>query len=223
MSMEFTFDSFQTLIQNDPVFILDTRQVEDLLNGYVPNSIHAPKQHIGKLIAMGFIQIDSPIVLITDPTLEQETLLLFQKLGFSNIKGFLKGGYQTWLAGGGKIDLLIEVDIDELAMDIPFDEYLMILDIRSEDQYHQGHIKNSISLPLFELVDPGNMSELDEHFNIYILSEDGADASIAATLLKKEGIHNNRIVFSGWEGVMQLKEKFTIEVSKPTPKKEELD
>ena len=65
--MEFTFDSFQKIIQNEPVFILDTRQVDDLLNGYIPNSIHAPKQHIGKLIAMGFIQIDSPIVLIADP------------------------------------------------------------------------------------------------------------------------------------------------------------
>jgi rhodanese-related sulfurtransferase len=97
----------------------------------------------------------------------------------------------------------------------------MVLDIREEERYHQGHIKNAISIPLVELADPGSMSELDEHFNIYIISDNGEDASIASTLLKKEGIHNNRVVNGGWEAVQELKDAFTFEISKAPPKVED--
>lgn len=106
------------------------------------------------------------------------------------------------------------MEADELAMDIPFDEFLMVLDVRNEDQYNKSHIKDSIGLPLFELADPGSMSELDEHFNIYIVSENGEDASIAATIIKKQGIHNNRIVNGGWESILAIKEKFSIQSAK---------
>ena len=122
-----------------------------------------------------------------------------------------------------RYDLVIEVEADELAMDIPFDEFLMVLDIRTEEQYNQGHIKNSIHLPLLEFADPGSMSELDEHFNIYIISEDGEANTLAASILKKQGIHNNRIVKGGWQSILQLKDKFTIEVTKEKKTNDPLD
>ena len=147
----------------------------------------------------------------------------FEKLGFSNIKGWLEGGFATWLNADKRYDLVIEVEADELAMDIPFDEFLMVLDIRTEEQYNQGHIKNSIHLPLLEFADPGSMSELDEHFNIYIISEDGEPNTLAASILKKEGIHNNRVVKGGWQSILQLKDKFTIEVTKEKKANDPLD
>jgi rhodanese-related sulfurtransferase len=219
--MLLSIEQFQKIIQEDQVIILDTRSFEDLVTGYIPNAIHAPKHQLGKLIAMGFLQLDSPIVIVAPTGAENEADILFRKLGFTNYKGVLQNGYAAWIEAGNKFDIIIDVDIDELAMDIPFDEFLMVLDIREEERYHQGHIKNSVSIPLVELADPGSMSELDEHFNIYIISDNGEDASIASTLLKKEGIHNNRIVNGGWEAVQELKDAFSFETSKAPPKPEE--
>ena len=219
--MLLSIEQFQQIIAEDQAIILDTRPFEDLLNGYIPSAIHAPKHQLGKLIAMGFLQLDSPIVIVAPADAENEADILFRKLGFTNYKGVLENGYAAWVKAANKFDILIDVDIDELAMDIPFDEFLMVLDIREEDRYHQGHIKNSISIPLLELADPGSMSELDEHFNIYIISDNGEDASIASTLLKKEGIHNNRVVNGGWEAVQALKDSFSFETSKAPPKAEE--
>jgi hypothetical protein len=66
-------------------------------------------------------------------------------------------------------------------------------------------------------MDPGSMSELDEHFNIYIISEDGSTNTLAASMLKKQGIHNIRIVNDGWVAVKALKDKFNFEtIKKPT-------
>ena len=145
---------------------------------------------------------------------EEVLIKRFELLGYTQVKGYLQGGFSTWSEAEQKIDLIIEVEVDELAMDIPFDEYLMILDIRAEEVYDKAHIKNSINLPLIEFGDPGAMSELDEHFNIYLIDDLGKQLLLAASVLKKQGIHNIRIVQDGWDAVEFLKNKFTI-VSSP--------
>lgn len=156
------------------------------LEGFIPSSIHFKPEIIHQAAALGLLAFEQPLLFIGADDNEKIAMAYFEKLGFSNIKGWLEGGFATWLNADKRYDLVIEVEADELAMDIPFDEFLMVLDIRSEEQYNLGHIKNSIHLPLLEFADPGSMSELDEHFNIYIISEDGEANTLAASILKKK-------------------------------------
>ena len=57
----------------------------------------------------------------------------------------------------------------------------------------------------------------------YVVSEDGETNTLAASILKKQGIHNNRVVKGGWQSVIQLKDKFTIEVTKEKKANDSLD
>jgi rhodanese-related sulfurtransferase len=68
--------------------------------------------------------------------------------------------------------------------------------------------------------DPGSMSELDEHFNIYIITDNGESNTLAASLLKKQGIHNIRIVKGGWQELLEIKDKFSFETTKQKPSEE---
>jgi rhodanese-related sulfurtransferase len=208
---------FLSLSQDDSVQIIDTRIATEFLQGFIPGSIHVALDEIKTLNALKVIEQDCPIILVCDQGTEEILIKRFELLGYTHVKGYLEGGFSTWSAAGEKIDLIIEVEVDELAMDIPFDEYLMILDIRTEDVYDKAHIKNSINLPLIEFGDPGAMSELDEHFNIYLIDDLGKQLLLAASVLKKQGIHNIRIVQDGWDAVEFLKNKFTIVAS---PKKD---
>lgn len=215
--MVLKLDQFKALIDSPDNIIVDTRDPLLWMMGHIPNSLHITPATVKYAVAMGMIYRDSPIVFVLDPLLEKETLAYFKEAGFSNVLGYLEGGYASWEKEGNKIDMLIEVEPDELAMDIPFDEFLMPLDIRTEEVYNKSHIKNSVSLPLAEFMDPGSMSELDEHFNIYIISETGESNTLAASILKKQGIHNIRVVMDGWEGIQFLKDKFIFEtIKKPT-------
>ena len=209
--MTLTIDQFKQLLDEPSNIIIDTRPADQWMDGHIPNSLHITPATVKYAVAMGMINRDSPLVFIFDSHLEKETLAYFKEAEFSNILGFLNGGYNTWLQSGNSIDMLISVEPDELAMDIPFDEFLMPLDIRTEEAFEKQHIKNSVSLPLAEFMDPGSMSELDEHFNIYIISENGESNTLAASLLKKQGIHNIRVVVDGWEGIQFLKDKFSFE------------
>jgi rhodanese-related sulfurtransferase len=212
--MELSLDQFLILSKDDSVQIIDTRLDAEFLLGYIPGSIRIALDDIKTLNALKIIEQDCPIVLVCTQGTEEILMKRFELLGYTQVKGYLQGGFPTWSEAGQKIDLIIEVEVDELAMDIPFDEYLMILDIRAEEVYDKAHIKDSIHLPLIEFGDPGAMSELDEHFNIYIIDDLGKQLLLAASVLKKQGIHNIRIVQDGWDAVEFLKNKFTI-VSSP--------
>jgi hydroxyacylglutathione hydrolase len=215
--MSLTLDQFKLLLENPNTILVDTRSKDQWMNSHIPNSLHITPATVKYAVAMGAIEKTSPLLLVLDPSLEKETLAYFSEAGFANIIGHLNGGFETWQASGLRHDMLIDVEVDELAMDIPFDEFLMPLDIREEEAYNKSHIKNSVSLPLAEFMDPGSMSELDEHFNIYIISEDGTTNTLAASMLKKQGIHNIRIVNDGWVAVQALKDKFNFEtIKKPT-------
>jgi rhodanese-related sulfurtransferase len=215
--MALSLAQFLSLSQDESVQIIDTRIAAEFLRGFIPGSIHVALDDIKTLNALKVIDQDCPIILVCDEGTEEILIKRFELLGYTQVKGYLQGGFLTWSAAGEKIDLVIEVEVDELAMDIPFDEYLMILDIRTEDIYDKAHIKDSINLPLIEFGDPGAMSELDEHFNIYIIDDLGKQLLLAASILKKQGIHNIRIVQDGWDAVEFLKNKFTIVA---TPKKD---
>jgi hydroxyacylglutathione hydrolase len=215
--MVFSIDPFKQLLEDPNNILVDTRPQDQWMTSHIPNSLHITPATVKYAVAMGAIEKVSPLVLVVAPNLEKETLAYFKEAGFNNIIGILEGGFNTWQTSGNRHDMLIDVEVDELAMDIPFDEFLMPLDIRDEESYNKSHIKNSVSLPLAEFMDPGSMSELDEHFNIYIISEDGTTNSLAASMLKKQGIHNIRIVNDGWVAVQALKDKFSFEtIKKPT-------
>jgi rhodanese-related sulfurtransferase len=221
--MELSLDQFLILSKDDSVQIIDTRLDAEFLLGYIPGSIHIALDEIKTLNALKIIEQDCPIVLVCTQGTEEILIKRFELLGYTQVRGYLQGGFETWSKAGQKIDLIIEVEVDELAMDIPFDEYLMILDIRAEEVYDKAHIKDSVHLPLIEFGDPGAMSELDEHFNIYIIDDLGKQLLLAASVLKKQGIHNIRIVQDGWDAVDFLKNKFTIVASPKKNNTEDLE
>jgi len=216
--MELSLAQFLALSKDDSVQIIDTRIDVEFLQGYIPGSIHIALDEIKTLNALKIVEQDCPIILVCTEGTAEMVIKRFELLGYTQVKGYLKGGFTIWAEADLKIDLIIEVEVDELAMDIPFDEYLMILDLRTEEVYDKAHIKNAINLPLIEFGDPGAMSELDEHFNIYLIDDLGKQLLLAASVLKKQGIHNIRIVQDGWDAVEFLKNKFTIVSSPKKPK-----
>ena len=212
--MSLSVDQFQQIVANENAFIIDTRDEALFLEGYVPNSIHFKPEIIHQAAALGLLSFEQPLIFVGDNDNEKIAIAYFEKLGFSHIKGWLDGGFTAWRNADKRYDLIIEVEADELAMDIPFDEFLMVLDIRTEEQYDAGHLKDAIHIPLLDFADPGSMSELDEHFNIYLISQDGQTNTLAASILKRQGIHNIRVVKQGWEDILLLKDRFTIELTK---------
>jgi hydroxyacylglutathione hydrolase len=121
------------------------------------------------------------------------------------VEGYLEGGFEAWKKGGEKIDLIINVEADELAMDIPFDENLTVLDVRKFNEFAEGHVKGAINIPLDEMVDVAQIAQLEEDQNIYVHCASGYRSVIASSLLKRQGYHNLRNVVGGYEKIKEQK------------------
>ena len=51
------------------------------------------------------------------------------------------------------MDMIIDIEADELAMDLPHDPKILIVDVRRETEYADGHVKEAINMPLSEMTD----------------------------------------------------------------------
>lgn len=199
----------------DDVLVVDTRHADHFIHGFIPGSVFIGLEGRFAEWAGSLLPYDQPMILVTDEGMEKETIIRLARVGFSKVKGFVAGGFEKWKTAGEAIDLIIDVEADELAMDLPFDPKIVILDVRKQAEFADGHVKDAKNLPLNEMSDVLNLSGFEEDDNIYVHCAGGYRSVIASSLLKRHGIHNIRNVTGGWN---QIKEQATI----PTEKEKSL-
>ncbi len=190
---------------NDGDWIIDTRAATVFTNGFVPDSISIGLDGRFAEWAGTIIPLKQSIILVTELGKEKETITRLARVGIDNIQGYLDGGFEFWKNSGEKIDLIIDIEPDELAMDLPFDDHLEVLDVRKESEFEAGHIKGAINMPVQTLMDPLNIAMLDENDNLYIHCAGGYRSVIAASIIKKHGYHNLRNVLGGFAQIKTLK------------------
>jgi hydroxyacylglutathione hydrolase len=145
------------------------------------------------------------MIIVTEVGKEKEAVIRLARVGFTNVIGYVDGGFEAWKKAGEEIDLVINVEADEFAMDIPFDEKLVVLDVRKPTEFAEGHVKNAVNLPLSEMIDPLNLSDFEDDQNIYVHCQGGYRSIIASSLLKRQGIHNIRNIVGGYNKIVEQK------------------
>lgn len=203
-----TVGEFKKLLQDDPI-ILDTRPTHVFSDGFIPGSIFIGLEDRYAEWAGSLLPFDKNIIFVTEPGKEKESAVRLARVGFDKMIGYLEGGFDAWKSAGEEIDLVIGVEPDELLMDMPHDDRLVVLDVRRETEFAQGHLKNALNIPLNELTDPASMANFEEDQNIYVHCGGGYRSVIAASLMKKQGIHNLRNVLGGW-GRIKKEEKVEV-------------
>jgi glyoxylase-like metal-dependent hydrolase (beta-lactamase superfamily II)/rhodanese-related sulfurtransferase len=206
-----TVQEFKEKIATFEPIILDTRNATVFTQGFVPGSISIGLEGRFAEFAGSILPFDQAILLVCEPGTEKESIVRLARVGFENIIGHLAGGFNAWATANETIDLIIDVEADELAMDIPFDPNMVIVDVRKTSEFDKGHIKEALTIPLDELTDPASMANFDDNQNIYIHCAGGYRSVIASSLIKRQGIHNIRNVIGGFKAISELSDKFDIE------------
>jgi len=206
-----TVDEFKKLKKDADTLILDTRHASVFINGFIPESIFIGLEGRFAEWAGILLPFDKKILLVTEPGQEKDTIVRLARVGFEKIIGYLDGGFESWRNADEKIDIIIDVEPDELAMDLKFDENLLVLDVRKELEYDVEHLSESMNIPLENLIDPASMTDLEENFNIYIHCAGGYRSVIASSLIKRQGIHNIRNVAGGFDAIKKQEEGFVFE------------
>lgn len=195
-------------------WILDTRPATIFTQEFVPGSVNIGLEGRFAEWSGSLLPYDQPLILVTEEGKEQESIIRLARVGIDNVQGYLKGGLVAWKDAGEQIDMIIDIDPEELAMDIPHDARLEILDVRKSTEYEAGHVKGAVNIPLDTLTDTITVANIDDEKNLYIHCAGGYRSVIAASLLKRQGYHNLRNVLGGFG---KMKEVGNMPLVMPTP------
>ena len=181
-------EAFEVAANETGAIIIDVRHQNEFAEGHIPQSIFigidgsfAP--WVGTMIG----NVAQPILLVTPPGREEETVTRLARVGFDNTLGYLKGGIESWEKSGKKLDHVDGMNAEELKQLMEKDE-IEIYDVRKPGEYLSEHILSAHNTPLDFIND--HMSEFPSDLPFYIHCAGGYRSMIAASILKSRGIHN---------------------------------
>lgn len=196
---------------NEEVIVLDTRNAPIFTEGFVPGAIFIGLEGRFAEWAGSILPFHQRLLLVTEKGKEEETIIRLARVGFDKVEGYLNGGFEAWKKAGENFDLIIEVEADETAIDLKHDPKVKIVDVRTETEFAEGHVKNAVNVPLAEMVDVAQIANFEDDENLYIHCASGYRSTIACSLLKKHGYHNLRNILGGWA---KIKEESSIKTAK---------
>ena len=190
---------FEAIAEETGALILDTRDNGDFARGYVPQSINigingdfAP--WVGALIA----DVKQPIILVTAPGFEEETVTRLTRVGFDNVIGHLEGGFEAWRKAGFEIDTVNRITAEQFGKEVKIGES-KIIDVRKESEYEAEHVDEAYSRPLAYINDWVKDINPEEHF--YMHCAGGYRSMMAASILQARGYRNFTEIEGGFGAI----------------------
>ena len=192
-------DEFEAAAENTEALILDTRTNTEFYKGFIPQSVSigldgdfAP--WVGALI----VDVKQPLLLVTDPGKEEESVTRLSRVGFDNILGHLKGGFTAWLESGKEADVVDRITPEQFAREVEIGKDT-ILDIRKESEYTAEHIEEAYNRPLANINDWIKDINPKEHFFLHCAG--GYRSMIAASILQSRGYRNFTEIAGGFKAI----------------------
>ncbi|MBX2985815.1 MAG: rhodanese-like domain-containing protein [Bacteroidia bacterium] len=179
-----TITEFEKEAQN--ALILDLRNKYVFEIGFIPHSINIGIDGDYKTYLSKITEKDRKMVLVCSDKLEKESTKLLIKQGYTNIAGWLNGGFENWKQSHKPIDMLINIPADEFATDLYFlNEHEAVIDIREFEARKEGEVENSLNISLNELTE--RIEDIDKSKSYYVIGSDGFGTMLAASYLKSQG------------------------------------
>ena len=181
------------------VILLDVRNENDFSESHIPGSIFigldgrfAP--WVGELLE----DIKKPIILLAPEGREEEAITRLSRVGFDNIKGFLKGGIKSWIESNKRTNSIENIKAEDfISLNSKFD--LDILDVRSQNENLNGSVKGSLNIPLINLSE--NINKVKPNSKTYIYCKGGYRSMIASSILNSNGKKNITNIIGGYDNI----------------------
>jgi glyoxylase-like metal-dependent hydrolase (beta-lactamase superfamily II)/rhodanese-related sulfurtransferase len=192
-------DAFEAAAEETGALILDTRSAAEFYKGYVPQSINIGlKGDFAPWVGSMIVDVKQPLLLVTEPGKEEETITRLSRVGFDQVLGHLKGGYQTWLASGKQVDVIDRITAQQFAETVNVEED-QIVDVRKETEYAAEHVDHAFNRPLAYINDWIRDINPQQHFFLHCAG--GYRSMIAASILQARGYRNFTEVDGGFNAI----------------------
>jgi glyoxylase-like metal-dependent hydrolase (beta-lactamase superfamily II)/rhodanese-related sulfurtransferase len=182
--------------------LVDGREPREFDAVHVPGSLSVTQAHSGVgTRAAWVVEPDADVVVLAASDADARGLARnLEAIGFRSLKGFVAGGIGAWQAAGLETASTPAIDPAELARRLAAGD-VMLLDVREDDEWDEGHVDGSQHVPYHELRD-GVPAGVPRDAAVAVACSAGNRSSLAASLLRRAGLENVIHVTDG--GVQDL-------------------
>ena len=190
---------FEVAANETRALILDTRDGVSFANAFIPNSINIGidgnfAQWVGEMIP----DVTQEILLVAEPGRLEESLIRLSRVGYDNVIGYLKGGFQTWLDAGKETDNFKRITAQEFETMYKEDKKV-IFDVRKKSEFDAEHVVDAINVPLNQINQ--HLAEFPKDKSFVIYCAGGYRSMVAASILKQRGWNDFVDVIGGFGAI----------------------
>lgn len=178
--------------------VLDVRRKEAFTEGHIPGAFGIQVQAPLVVWAGWLVPFNAPLILIAE-NLEQrlEAVRHLIRIGYDNLRGYLEGGLESWVAAGYAVEAAATLSVAELRERRHSGEALIILDVRQDSEWESGHIPGAIHIENGRL--PYEQLNLPHDQPIAIHCASGNRSIAGYSVLRRLGYDNVIQVVGGFE------------------------
>jgi hydroxyacylglutathione hydrolase len=178
--------------------VIDTRSKVSFAGGHIPNTINITNNKSFSNWAGWLIDYEAPFLVIAPQEQTDDIMRKLMRIGLDNVAGYYPS-VTDWQEEGHDLATLPQIELEELKARHT-DADVVVIDIRGESEYLEGHIPGAWNIHTGHL--PDYVNEIPKDKVVVISCESGARSSIGASVLQRLGLRN--IVnfsqgFSGWK------------------------
>jgi len=184
-------------LQNRGAQVVDVRDPIDFARGHLAGSLNIGL--MGKFATWAGIILDQklPIVLIAEPGREEEAMTRLGRIGFDHVAGYLETGIQAFAAHTERVRETSRITATALAEELYTTHPPVVLDVRTEKEWEEGHIDHSLNIPLPHLAK--RLGEIPTDKKLVVHCASGYRSSIAVSVLERAGRGKAIDLIGGYE------------------------
>lgn len=221
-------EAFKSAMDSAAPLVIDVREESEYASGHVPGAVNIPLRTITQNLDK--IPADKPVIVYCASGHRAGTALtVLRTLGYENVKSF-PGGWKAWSGANEEtsteaataetvtpkeVNPEMVAAAEEFLVNIPegyyavsdveklkaaMDSGAVVIDVREENEYSEGHIAGAISIPMRTLGQHLDMIPKDKPVIVYCASGHRAAISNASLhLMGYEGVRSFPAGYGAWE------------------------
>ncbi|MCC7301897.1 MAG: MBL fold metallo-hydrolase [Bacteroidia bacterium] len=184
--------------------ILDTRIPDVFEKGFIPGSVNIGLNGQFAVWVGTVLDMNCPLVIVAEEGKEEESVIRLARVGYENVKGVLKGGFDSWKAAGEKSDTVESISPEKFAGQIN-DGSSFVLDVRRDAEFMNSHVDGAEHCALDNLMNQLERIDVNKKYAVHCAG--GYRSMIAISLLKTRGYHNLINVYGGYNKIRETSVK----------------
>jgi rhodanese-related sulfurtransferase len=192
-------EEFKELMLEEEYIVLDTRHEKEYANGHIPGSWFIGLDgNFAMWVGVIIRDVKQKILLVTGEGREEEALIRLARVGFDNTRGYLKGGFKSWVEHGEPMVTERQVSAPVFAK-FHCENDIKTLDVRKESEFKAERVSDSIHFPLNYLFD--HLDDLDKDETYFLHCAGGYRSMSTIAILKNHGFNNLINVNGGFDEI----------------------